>query len=79
MTQMVAWLPGGNKVLGSNPTQCFLVRGLDVIPLCAQDSPGYSGVPTQHKVRHVRLIGDSKLPLGVRVWVSDHVLFVWAP
>merc|ERR1712035_232177 len=50
--------------------QGLSVRSLHVLPVSAWVLSGFSGFLPQSKDMHVRLIGDSKLPVGVNVSVS---------
>ena len=66
------WLapsPHSERVPGSIPTWGLSVWSLHVLPLYAWVLSGYSGFLPPSKIMHVRLIGDSKLSLGVSVSV----------
>ena len=65
MAWWLALLPHSKKVPGSNPSRGLSVWSLHVLPVLAWVSSGYSGFLPQSKDMHVRLIGDSKLPVGV--------------
>ena len=67
---MVWWsalLPHSKKVAGLNHGRGLSVWSLHVLPVLAWVSSGYSGFLPQSKNMHVRLIGGSKLPVGVGV------------
>ena len=68
--QGLALLPHSKKVAGSGPPWSWVwdlsVWSLHVLPVSAWVFTGYSGFLPQSK-NMLRLIGDSKLPLGVNV------------
>ena len=67
---VVWWLalsPHGMRVLGSHPDWDLPVWSLCVLHECLWVLSGYYGFLTLTKNIHVRLIGDSKLTLGVSV------------
>ena len=69
----VVWLlapsPHSERVPGSIPTWGLSVWSLHVLPVYVWVLSGYSGFLPLSKNMHVRLIGVSKLSLGVRVWL----------
>merc|ERR1712035_185044 len=70
---VVQWLalpPHSKKVAGSILTWGLSVWSLHVLPVPAWVLSGYSGFLPQSKDMHVRLIGDSKLSVGVNVRVN---------
>ena len=69
---MVWWLapsPHSERVPGSIPIWGLSVWSLHVLPVYAWVLSGYSVFLPLSKNMHVRLIGDSKLSLGVKVSV----------
>ena len=67
---VVWWLapsPHSKRVPGSIPTWGLSVWSLHVLPVYAWVLSGYSGFLPLSKNMHFRLIGDSKLSLGVSV------------
>ena len=56
------WHGYSKKVLSSNPTSAW---SLHVLPVSAWVFPGYASFPPQSKDMHIRLSGDSKLPVSV--------------
>jgi len=65
----LAPLPHSKRVPGSTPGWGLSVWSLHVLPVYALVLFGYSGFLPLSKNMHVRLIGDSKLSLGVSVSV----------
>ena len=69
---VVWWLapsPPSQRVPGLTPSWGLSVWSLHVLPVYAWVLSGYSGFHPLSKNMHVRLIGDSKLSLGVSVSV----------
>ena len=70
VAQGLALLPHSKKVAGSRPPWSWVwdlsVWSLHVLPVSAWVFSGYSGFLPQSK-NMLRLIGDSKLPVGVNV------------
>ena len=70
---IVAWwlalLHPSKKVPGSNLGRGFSVWNLHVVPMLVLVFSGYSSFLPQSKDMHVRLVGGSKLPVGVIVSV----------
>jgi len=76
---VVLWLapsPHSERVQGSIPTWGLPVWSLHVLPVYAWVLSGYSGFLQLSKNMHVRLIGVSKLSLGVNVSVCVVVCLV---
>uniref|UniRef100_A0A3Q2PLM8 Uncharacterized protein n=1 Tax=Fundulus heteroclitus TaxID=8078 RepID=A0A3Q2PLM8_FUNHE len=69
VAQWVALLPCSKKVLGSSTPLGLSAWSLHVLPVHAWVLSGYSGFLPQTKNMTVRLIGFSKLSLGVSVCV----------
>jgi len=71
--KMVLWWlalsPHSERVPGSTPSWGLSVWSLHVLPVYAWVLSEYSGFLPLSKNMHVRLIGDSKLSLGVSVSV----------
>jgi len=64
------------KVSGSNPSWGLSVWSLHDLPVYEWLLSGYSGFLPPSKNMHVRLLGDSKLSLGVSVSVCVVVCVV---
>ena len=67
----LAPLPHSKRVPCSNPGWGLSLCRSNVLPVYAWVLSGYSGFLPPHKNLYVRLIGDSKLSLRVRVSVLD--------
>ncbi len=69
MMQWLALLPHSKRVLSLNPPANWgpSVWSLHVLLMPTWVFSGYSGFLPQSKHMQVRLIGDSKLPIGVSV------------
>ncbi|MEQ2245968.1 hypothetical protein ILYODFUR_033571 [Ilyodon furcidens] len=65
VAQLVALLPCSEKILSSTPGRSLSAWSLHVLPVHAWVLSGYSGFLPQSKDMTVRLIGLSKLALGV--------------
>ena len=65
-----------STVPGSIPTRGLSVWSLYLLPVYAWVLSGYSGFLPLSKNMHVRLIGDSKLSLGVCVVLCLVLLYV---
>lgn len=68
--------PHSKKVLGSVPGQDLSMWNLHVLPMCMWVFSRYSGFPKSRDM-HIRLIGDSELPLGVNVWINGVCALRW--
>ena len=73
---VVSTVTSQQRVPGSIPTWGLSVWSLHVLPVYAWVLSGYSGFLPPSKNMHVRLIGDSKLSLGVSVNVCVAVCLV---